>query len=100
MSINQECAGPNSKMHAGDEVALLPPVSGGAGDGAVDSLIAPMNCVKIVCEKIGTAALLEKIKCPADGTVVVFEGVVRNASRDCRTLLSTTKPTKKWRSSA
>ena len=31
MSINQEYAGLNSKLHAGDEVALLPPVSGGVG---------------------------------------------------------------------
>jgi molybdopterin converting factor subunit 1 len=64
MSINQEYAGPNSKLHAGDEVALLPPVSGGVGDGAVDSLIARTNCVKIVREKIDTAGLLETIHSP------------------------------------
>lgn len=88
MSINQEYAGPNSKLHAGDQVALLPPVSGGVGDGAIDSLIARTNCViKIVREKIDTAGLLKKIKCPADGAVVVFEGVVRNNSRGRRTLL-------------
>ena len=86
MSINQEYAGPNSKLHAGDEVALLPPVSGGLGDGAVDSLITRVKCVTIVREKIDTAGLLEKIKRPADGAVVVFEGVVRNNSRGRRTL--------------
>jgi molybdopterin converting factor subunit 1 len=30
MSINQEYAGPQAKLHPGDEVALLPPVSGGS----------------------------------------------------------------------
>lgn len=86
MSINHEFAGPKSKLHAGDEVALLPPVSGGVGDGAVDSPIARTNCVEIVRERIDTAELLHKIKCPADGAVVVFEGVVRNNSRGRRTL--------------
>jgi molybdopterin converting factor subunit 1 len=64
ISINQEYAGPESKLHAGDEVALLPPVSGGSS--ALDSSV-DRNSVKIVCEKIETAALPEKIKYRADG---------------------------------
>jgi molybdopterin synthase catalytic subunit len=86
MSINQEYAGLQSKLHSGDEVALLPPVSGGVGGQAVDSTVDHANCVKIVPEKIDTAALREKIQCPEDGAVVVFEGVVRNNSRGRRTL--------------
>ena len=80
MSVNQEYADPKSELHAGDEIALLPPVSGG-GDTAIDRV-----CVtKITREKIETAALLEKIKAPEDGAVVVFEGIVRNHSRGRRT---------------
>ena len=30
LAVNQEYADPDSKLKAGDEVALLPPVSGGA----------------------------------------------------------------------
>lgn len=84
MSINQEYAGPEAKLHAGDEVGLLPPVSGGSP--ALDSSVDRVKCVEIVREKIDTAALLEKIKCPADGAVVVFEGVVRDHSRSRRTV--------------
>jgi molybdopterin synthase catalytic subunit len=86
LSLNQEYAGPESKLHPGDEIALLPPVSGGSGDAALDSAVKRVNCVKIVREKIDTAALLEKIKCSPDGAVVVFEGVVRDNSRGRRTL--------------
>lgn len=82
MSINQEYARPESKLHAGDEIALLPPVSGGSGDTAVQGV----NCAKIVRERIDTPAFLAKIKRPADGAVVVFEGIVRDNSRGRRTL--------------
>ena len=82
MSINQEYAGPESRLHAGDEIALLPPVSGGSGDAAVQGV----NCAKIVRERIDTPAFLAKIKRPADGAVVVFEGIVRDNSRGRRTL--------------
>jgi MoaE-MoaD fusion protein len=74
VSVNQEYAGPEAKLHAGDEVALLPPVSGG------------LTRVAIVRERIDSAAELEKIKRPEDGAAVVFEGVVRNHSRGRRTL--------------
>jgi MoaE-MoaD fusion protein len=74
VSVNQEYTGPEVKLHSGDEVALLPPVSGGR------------SRVAIVRERINTATELEKIKQPEDGAAVVFEGMVRNHSRGRRTL--------------
>jgi molybdopterin synthase catalytic subunit len=74
ISVNQEYAGLGEKLRAGDEVGLLPPVSGG------------LARVAILREKIETAAELERIKGPEDGAAVVFEGVVRNHSRGRRTL--------------
>jgi len=79
MAINQEYAGPESKLKSGDEVALLPPVSGG-------SQSSQRGCVAIVREKIDTQELLKQIKQPEDGAAVVFEGVVRNHTRGRRTL--------------
>jgi MoaE-MoaD fusion protein len=79
MSINQEYAGPESKLKPGDEVALLPPVSGG-------SQPSQLQHVAIVHEEIDTQRLLAKIKHPEDGAAVVFEGVVRNHTRGRRTL--------------
>ncbi len=84
MSINQQYAGPEARLQPEDEVALLPPVSGGARDNAVEP--TPVCSVEIIREKIDTAALWKKIQCPADGAVVTFEGVVRDNSRGRRTL--------------
>src|SRR5579863_745510 len=83
MSINQEYAPPDSQLKSGDEVALLPPVSG----GAPESLISRQrHYVAIVPHAIDTQALLQKIKQPDDGAAVVFEGIVRNHTRGRRTL--------------
>jgi molybdopterin synthase catalytic subunit len=59
----------------GDEVALLPPVSGGVVSRAA-----------IVRERINTAAVLEKIKLGDDGAALVFEGTVRNNTRGRKTI--------------
>jgi MoaE-MoaD fusion protein len=82
MSVNQEYAGPEVKLHAGDEVAMLPPVSGGSAPES-----PPLGRrVEIVRDKITTQAILDQIKRPEDGAVAVFEGVVRNQTRGRRTL--------------
>ena len=74
ISVNQEYSTADAKLKSGDEVALLPPVSGGSPRA------------KIIREAIDTAAVLEKIKHPEDGAAAVFEGIVRNHSRNRRTL--------------
>jgi len=74
ISVNEEYAGPETKLNPGDEVALLPPVSGGAP-----------RCA-IVREKINTPEVLDKIKHPEDGAAAVFEGIVRDNTRGRRTL--------------
>jgi len=83
VSVNQEYAGPERRLHAGDEVALLPPVSGGSEP---DSEPSNPSRVQIVREPIDPHALLEAIKHPEDGAAVVFEGVVRNQTRGRHTL--------------
>lgn len=77
LSVNQEYAGPDVKLKANDEIALLPPVSGGSSASAHAA---------IVREKINTQSVLDGIKRPEDGAAVIFEGVVRNNSRGRRTL--------------
>jgi len=74
VSVNQEYAGLEVKLHSGDEVALLPPVSGGS----------PRS--RITHEPIDTPIVLAAIKSAEDGAAIVFEGVVRNHSRGRRTL--------------
>ena len=74
ISVNQEYSTPDRALHAGDEVALLPPVSGGA------------QHAQITRDRIDSASVAECLKRPEDGATVVFEGVVRNHSCGRRTL--------------
>jgi MoaE-MoaD fusion protein len=77
LSVNQHYAGPDTKLASNDEVAMLPPVSGGASRTAHAALVR---------DRIDTQGVLEKIKHPEDGAAVVFEGVVRNNTRGRQTL--------------
>ena len=87
ISVNQEYARPELELHSGDEIALLPPVSGGATEPrSPDQPTKTDARAFITREEIDSAGLLEIIKRPEDGAAVVFEGVVRNHSRGRRTL--------------
>jgi molybdopterin converting factor subunit 1 len=86
ISVNQEFAEPDSKLKEGDEIAFLPPVSGGLADSEGDVHARVRRYSSIVCEKIDISAVLDKLKQPADGATVVFEGVVRDNTRGRRTL--------------
>jgi molybdopterin synthase catalytic subunit/molybdopterin converting factor small subunit len=92
MSINQEYAGADAKLKPGDEIALLPPVSGGSGEddglaaAAASSAAGAQGRAAIVREKINPQPILDRMKRPQDGAAVVFEGVVRNHTRGRPTL--------------
>ena len=95
-SVNQQYARLDVLLKPEDEVALLPPVSGGsaeipAGQGAETATDkrgwhASVGRIAIVRETIDTASVLNAIKRPEDGAAVVFEGIVRNHTRGRRTL--------------
>lgn len=86
ISINQEFAGPDSDLREGDEIAFLPPVSGGLKDLERDVAAAGRRHTSIVRQKINAQAVLAELKQPPDGAAVVFEGVVRDNTRGRRTL--------------
>jgi len=79
-SINQDYAAPGAALHDQDEVALLPPVSGGNEARHIAAHVA------LVRDRIATETILTRIKQPEDGAVVVFEGIVRDHTRGRRTL--------------
>jgi MoaE-MoaD fusion protein len=83
-AVNQEYAEWSAPLHNNDEVAFLPPVSGGEG-AAADTTVARDVCA-IVRTPIHATEVAEQVKAPADGAVVVFEGIVRNNSRGKETL--------------
>jgi molybdopterin converting factor subunit 1 len=87
MSVNQEYARLETTLQDGDEIALLPPVSGGLeGKASAPGVVQSMRRAAIINEKIDTQQILDKLKQPEDGAAVVFEGVVRNNTRGRRTL--------------
>jgi molybdopterin converting factor subunit 1 len=67
VAVNREYASANEPVRAGDEVALVPPVSGGA----------PIH-VRVTGEALDLAALAAAVRDPRAGAVVVFEGVTRD----------------------
>jgi len=86
MSVNQEYAAPDARLRQGDEVALLPPVSGGSTEQPTGTTGGRSTHAAIVSGAIDTSSLLKAIKQPEDGAAVVFEGIVRNHTRGRRTL--------------
>jgi molybdopterin synthase catalytic subunit/molybdopterin converting factor small subunit len=75
IAVNQSYAVKGCLLRDGDEVALLPPVSGGSN-----------SLIDLVTEPIDAASLAAQVKQGEDGAVVVFDGIVRNNTRGRRTL--------------
>ncbi len=89
VSVNAEYAAAAQTLHDGDEVGLLPPVSGGAAPAsniADESQAESSVFIALVREPIAADALLAQAKRGEDGAVVVFDGIVRDNSRGRRTL--------------
>jgi len=71
MAVNREYVDPGAPLRAGDEVALIPPVSG----GAVGALHA-----RLTEEALSLDGLLELVRDPRAGAVVTFLGVTREVA--------------------
>jgi molybdopterin synthase catalytic subunit len=71
MAVNREYADLAAALHEGDEVALIPPVSG----GAIDSLHA-----RVTDQPIALEPLIERVRDPRAGAVVSFQGVTREVA--------------------
>jgi molybdopterin synthase catalytic subunit/molybdopterin converting factor small subunit len=68
-AINREYADAAARIAPGDEVALVPPVSGGAG---------AVRRIRVTGESLDVAALAAAVRDPRAGAVVLFEGVTRD----------------------
>jgi len=81
VSVNHEYAGAGQVLREGDEVGLLPPVSGGADEAGGES-----GRTALVREAIDAVPLLAAAKHGSDGAVVAFDGIVRDNTRGRKTL--------------
>lgn len=83
IAVNQSFASSATPLSAGDEVALLPPVSGGLPDPQLP-LSSAHACLQR--DPINSTALMASLKQGEDGAVCLFDGIVRNHTRTRRTL--------------
>jgi molybdopterin synthase catalytic subunit len=68
LAVNQKFCTPSEALADGDELAFLPPVSGGSGD----------HIFALTRDPIDAAALARRVLRGEDGAIVTFEGVTRN----------------------
>jgi MoaE-MoaD fusion protein len=85
LAVNQQYAGPETKLNPEDEVALLPPVSGGAPEATKENPAGSQHAL-IVRDLIETQRIVAGLKRGEDGAALVFEGIVRNQTRGRKTL--------------
>ena len=71
VAVNQAYADPGTKLRDGDEVAFIPPVSGGADD------FRPFT---VTDRSLASEPLVAYVQTSGDGAVVLFAGVARDNS--------------------
>jgi molybdopterin synthase catalytic subunit len=88
VSVNTQFSTAAQVLHEGDEVGLLPPVSGGVARAAniSEEISGGHNMVALTREAIDAERLVAAAKRGEDGAVVVFDGIVRNNTRGRQTL--------------
>lgn len=75
MAVNREYAQAGDRLGAGDELALIPPVSGGADETAPTRVH-----IRLTSEPLALDALLERVRDPRAGAVTSFLGVTRDVA--------------------
>ena len=87
LACNHEFCDRSTIVREGDEVAFLPPVSGGSGESATASYThrisdgAGGNFFALTRERIDAAGIARQLLRGEDGALVNFEGVVRNNTK-------------------
>src|SRR3990170_2188323 len=74
-AVDEEFVPLDYSLREGDDVALIPPVSGGSGDDGV---------FRVTSEPLDPRELVEAVRKDESGAVVLFFGVARNESEGRR----------------
>jgi|SRR5215212_1832919 len=70
VAVNREYSPLHARLHDGDEIAVIPPVSGG---GELHARVRE--------EPLSAESLAQSLRHPSAGAVVVFEGITREVER-------------------
>jgi len=81
MALNQQFSERSAALSPGDEVAFLPPVSGGAGRYIHEIIDDAGHFFALTRQPIDERSIKNRLLQGEDGAVVVFEGVVRNNTK-------------------
>jgi molybdopterin synthase catalytic subunit len=82
MAINRDYADAEAVLSAGDELALIPPVSGGAAAGGEShgAVGEPLPSL-VTSEPLSLDSLVARVRDPRAGAVVTFQGVTREVPK-------------------
>jgi molybdopterin synthase catalytic subunit len=86
LAVNQEFVPRTQVLRDGDELAFMPPVSGGAGQWLQRIEDPQGHFFALTRDRIDAQALSARLVEGRDGAVVTFDGVVRNNSKGRETL--------------
>jgi MoaE-MoaD fusion protein len=81
MARNQEFASLSTAIVEGDEVAFLPPVSGGSDRYTHEITVPQGHFYALTRRPIDSREVADRLQRGEDGAVIVFEGVVRNNTK-------------------
>jgi MoaE-MoaD fusion protein len=81
MAVNRAYVGRDARLTAGDELALIPPVSGGAGPPAGDGTNDAPPHVRVSAEPLSADRLNQLVATPHTGAIVTFQGTTRDVER-------------------
>ena len=79
VAVNREYVEPGTELHPGDELAVIPPVSGGAPDpgaAAPEAVFA-----EVTADPLSADVLSRAVARPAAGAIVTFQGTTREVER-------------------